>query len=236
MAADSREHRWLDDLLEFAIPPLCLGCGDHTQNADQICDQCHYRIDRYTEPFCLKCKHQLFDSMVCSNCENDSWLLLAYGNYIDPLKEIVVHFKFRGITSACDFAAKELHGQFSETILALDPTYLVPVPLHPLRELMRGYNQAEVFANQLGKLLELPIATDFVRRTKRRKEQARLHELERESNIRGVFEATADADPGERIILVDDVVTSGATVTEVRRILIDAGFEVPACISMAHGA
>lgn len=218
------------------MPPLCLGCGDFTRNPTQICDQCYGRIDRYTEPFCLKCKHQIFDSMVCQNCERDSWLLFAYGNYIDPLKEVVVHFKFRGITNACDFAAKELHEQFSEKIYTLEPTYLVPVPLHPIRELMRGYNQAELFANQIGKLFGLPVATDFISRTKRRKEQARLHELERESNIRGVFEATADADAGERVILVDDVVTSGATVTEVRRVLIDAGFEVPACISMAHGA
>lgn len=227
---------WADSLLEFAFPPLCMGCGGYTDSVTQVCEQCSGRIDRYTEPFCLRCKQQIFESMVCPSCERDAWLLFAFGNYIDPLKEIVINFKFRGITTAFDFAAEELCRQFSERIFALEPTYLVPIPLHPLRELMRGYNQAELFARQLERHIQLPVATDFIARTKRRKEQARLHVNQREENVRGVFEAIADADPGERVILVDDVVTSSATVTEARRILMEAGFEVPACISIAHGA
>jgi ComF family protein len=227
---------WADSLLEFAFPPLCLGCGSYTDSVTQLCESCAGRIDRYTEPFCLKCKQQIFDSLVCPSCVHDTWLLFAFGNYVDPLKELVINFKFRGITTACDSVADDLCHQFSERIYSVEPTYLVPVPLHPMRELLRGYNQAEILARHIECLLQIPVATDFIMRSKRRKEQARLHEFQREQNVQGVFEAIADADPGERVILVDDVVTSGATVTEVRRVLIEAGFEVPACISIAHGA
>lgn len=229
------ENRWLGPLVDFAFPVLCLGCGRQTDSPTQICDHCLSDIDRYTEPFCLNCKRQLFDTPSCPDCGNESWLLFAYGNYIDPLKEIVINFKFRSLTSGADFAIDALCAQFSERIYALEPTYLVPIPLHPLRHLVRGYNQAEILANRIGERLGIQVANDFIERKKRRREQARLVEHERAPNVHGVFIATADADPGERIILVDDVVTSGATVTEARRILSEAGFEVPGCISIAHG-
>lgn len=235
MTSRSTGSSWLDAILEFALPPLCLGCGSYTSSDVAICEHCAKRIDTYADPFCLTCKQQLFDTISCQNCKRDSWLLFAYGNYVDPLQEIIIHFKFRGITYISHYFADKLAEQFGERIHRLEPDYLVPIPLHPLREMTRSYNQAEIFAEKLSERLEIPIATDFLKRVRRRKEQARLSEHERAGNISGVFEATADADPGEKVILVDDVVTSGATVTEARRILVEAGFQVPAAISIAHG-
>jgi ComF family protein len=235
MSSPLINNRWLGPLVDFAFPQLCLGCGKQTESPTRICEHCFTGIDRYTEPFCLHCKRQLFDSPSCPDCGTESWLLFAYGNYIDPLKEIIINFKFRSLTSGADFAVESLCAQFSERIYSMEPTYLVPIPLHPLRQLTRGYNQAEILANRLGEKLGIPVANDFIERKKHRREQARLVEHERAPNVRGVFVATADADPGERIILVDDVVTSGATVSEARRILIEAGFEIPGCISIAHG-
>lgn len=226
---------WLDAVLEFALPPLCLGCGSYTDSETAICEHCRRKIETYVEPFCLTCKQQLFETTECPNCKRDSWLLFAYGNYIDPLQEVIIHFKFRGITHIGAYFADTLAEQFGERIHRLEPTYLVPIPLYPLREMVRGYNQAEVFAEELSLRLDIPVATDFLKRTKRRKEQARLSEHERAANIKGAFEATADADPGETVILVDDVVTSGMTVSEARRVLMEAGFQVPAAISIAHG-
>ncbi|MBK7141225.1 MAG: ComF family protein [bacterium] len=229
------DHPLVGPLLEFAFPTLCLGCGEQTDSTIQVCDRCFSGIDRYTEPFCLTCKRQLFDRPDCPDCKSDSWLLFPYGNYVDPLKEIVISFKFRSLTGAADFAVEGICEQFSERIFSLEPTWLVPIPLYPMRQLIRGYNQAEILADKLGERLNLPVASDFLVRKKRRREQARLSEHERPANVHGVFEAMADADPGERVILVDDVVTSGATVAEARRILIEAGFDVPGCISLAHG-
>lgn len=226
---------WLDAVVEFAFPPLCLGCGSYTASDIAICETCVQRIETYADPFCLTCKRQLFDTMDCQDCRRDAWLLFAYGNYADPLQEIVIHFKFRSITHLGAYFADKLAEQFGERIHRLEPDYLAPIPLHPFREILRGYNQAEVLAEKLSERLEIPMATDFLKRSKRRKEQARLSEHERAANIKGAFEATADADPGERVILVDDVVTSGATVSEARRVLTEAGFQVPAAISLAHG-
>lgn len=224
-----------DTLLEFALPPLCLGCGEYTSNKPAICDSCSAKVDLYTAPFCLSCKEQLFETMICPDCKKDSWLLFAFGNYRDPLQEIIINFKFRGITHIAEYVAEAVTEKFGERILSLDPDYLVPIPLHLVRQAARGYNQAEVFADALSRRLEVPVATDFLKRTRRRKEQARLSEHERASNIKGVFEPLADADPGETAILIDDVVTSGMTVREARRVLLGAGFDVPAAISMAHG-
>ena len=235
MVAWLTEQKLLGPVVDLVFPPLCLGCGVQTESPVQICDRCLTGIDRYTEPFCLNCAHQLFDRPDCPDCSGEPWLLFAYGNYVDPLKEIIISFKFRGLTEAVDFAVESLCSQFSERIFALEPTYLVPIPLHPIRRLARGYNQAELLADKLGERLSIPVADDFLIRRKHRREQARLSEQARPENVRGVFAAMADADPGERVLLVDDVVTSGATVREARRTLVEAGFDVPGCISIAHG-
>lgn len=222
-------------VLDLVFPVLCLGCGGQTDSPISVCERCSSGIDRYTEPFCLTCKRQLFDRPDCPDCGRDSWLLYPFGNYIDPLKEIIISFKFRSLTGACDFAVDALCEQFAERIFALEPTYLVPIPLHPMRRMTRGYNQAEILADRIGERLRLPVADDFLVRKKHRREQARLSEHDRPANVKGVFEAMADADPGERVLLIDDVVTSGATVREARRVLIEAGFEIPGCIAIAHG-
>ncbi|MFZ1684692.1 MAG: phosphoribosyltransferase family protein, partial [Candidatus Zixiibacteriota bacterium] len=94
---------------------------------------------------------------------------------------------------------------------------------------------AEIFAAALASELDIPVDMQIIIRTQKRREQARLADHEREVNIRGVFEAIADAEPGETVILVDDVVTGGHTVSEAKRVLEAAGFFVPAAISLAHG-
>ena len=108
-------------------------------------------------------------------------------------------------------------------------------PLHPSREHARGFNQAVVFANALGEKLKLDVDTDILTRIKKGKPQSRLSDSARAQNIRGAFAAIADTDDNDTLILVDDVVTGGHTVREARLVLVQAGFNVPAFISIAHG-
>lgn len=225
----------LKGLLDFAFPPLCLGCGEYFEQAVAVCHECLRRIQTYEFPFCLNCKQMINDLPECPNCRTDGLILFAFGNYVDPLKQIVVQFKFKGMTQTADFVAHRLVDRFRDPIAMLEVDALVPIPLHPAREHARGYNQAEIFAQSLSERLEIPVDMQILVRTRRRREQARLSDRERARNISGVFETIADAEPGESLILVDDVVTGGYTVMEAKRELVKAGFEVPAVISMAHG-
>ncbi len=222
-------------LLDFAFPPLCVGCGEYFDQEVPVCPDCVRRIQTYEFPFCLQCKQMINDLPECPDCREAGLILFAFGNYVDPLKQIVIQFKFKGLTQTADFIAHRLVDRFRDPIAMLEADALVPIPLHRSREQSRGYNQAELFANSLSQQLEIPVDLQILVRTKRRKEQARLSDRDRFRNISGVFETIADAEPGESVILVDDVVTGGYTVMEARRELLKAGFEVPAVISMAHG-
>jgi ComF family protein len=177
----------------------------------------------------------LGDIAECPVCGDRALFLFAYGNYIDPLKEVIAHFKFKGITTPIPLLSELLVARFRDAIATCEADALVPIPLYPSREHERGYNQAEKFAVALSRQLDIPVDMQILIRTKKRREQARLSDREREANIKGVFEVIADAEPRETVILVDDVVTGGHTVAEARKILESAGFKVPAVIALAHG-
>lgn len=225
----------LDGLVEFAFPPLCAGCGEYCTLERGICDDCAARFDRYENPICLTCEVPIFSGTSCPQCGDESFAVFPFGNYVDPLKEAVIQFKFRGVTKIAGYFASQLVTVFQERIQLLSPSCLVPIPLHPSREHERGYNQAAVFAAELGDRMGLEVRPDILIRIKKAKPQARLHDAERAQNIKGVFEAVAESESHEIVILVDDVVTGGHTVREARSVLMQAGYRVPAVLAIAHG-
>ncbi|HOP07156.1 MAG TPA: ComF family protein [candidate division Zixibacteria bacterium] len=222
-------------LLDFIFPPLCLGCGAFTESPSQICDDCEEKIERFTDPICLECETILSGESFCRFCNNGGLPCYAVAQYLPPMRDVIIQYKFRGITRPADLVADWFHDRFGERLLSLRPDTLVPVPLHPSRENFRGYNQAALFAVQLGERLGLPVHNDLLVRVKRRRPQARLGMAARQKNITGVFCAMKNNLNLRRIVLVDDVVTSGATVREARAVLEKTGAEVIAVAAMAHG-
>lgn len=229
------ERRWFHDLLDFVYPPLCLGCGEFAENSELICERCLDEIDTFSQPICLSCWQSIPSGATCKACGEEGFALFAYGDYTDPLKQIVIQYKFKGMTSVAQVFAPDISNTFGDNVTSLAPDYLVPIPLHSGREYSRGYNQAEILANELSVVLDVPVECDLIYRTKRRTPQSRLSEAARERNIKGVFEVPEESGQGETLILVDDVVTSGSTVKEAKRMLESAGYKVPAVISLAHG-
>jgi ComF family protein len=233
-----RKNYWTRAFLDFLFPPLCLGCGEYNNSKIDICDDCLEAVDKYENPFCLNCRVEIPPgSAGCKICGEDAFILFAWGNYTDPLKQVIIQYKFREITSPSRIIAGAVGEQFGALIKSLDADLLVPIPLHPSREYQRGYNQATLFARRLGEVLDIEIDDAILYRTEKRRPQARLNEYQRLRNIRGVFKVDTDREEqeGVNVILVDDVVTSGATVYEARRTLQKAGFSVPGVIAMAHG-
>jgi ComF family protein len=226
---------WLRAVADFAFPPLCLGCGVYEDSDEQVCDRCLDRIDTFDFPICLSCERPIERGISCPVCRIDSLPLVAYGNYVDPLKEIVISFKFRGLISPASLFARLLTDALGPRIESMRAECLVPVPLHPAREYHRGYNQAALFARELSPLLSIPCQEGVLARTKKRRPQARLAQRHRRENIRGVFKAVVDAGEPTRVLLVDDVVTSGATVMEARHELERHGYEVAGVLAIAHG-
>ncbi len=221
--------------LDFLLPPLCAGCGKFDTSGQGICEECQKRIDTFAMPTCLMCKSPIADGISCTVCGANGFPLYAYGDYQPPLRDIVIQIKFKGVTPPVVPVVSRLIDQFGEKLQSQAATCLVPIPLHQQRRNRRGYNQAELIADALAPYLHVPVRTELIMRTKKRKPQARLDFKHRADNIKGVFSVIDDASERERVILVDDVATTGATVLEARRVLQAGGHHVVAAVTLAHG-
>ncbi len=225
----------LKGLADFFFPPLCLGCGEFDETHTGICRHCQKRLDRYGAPICLECFSPLPESFFCEKCKKETVPIFVYARYTAPMKDAIIHFKFRGITLPASFFPPLLAESFRKQIEKLNAAALVPIPLAPNHEKERGYNQAALLAQRLSSLLDILVREDVLLRVKQKKPQVKVAYEKRFANIRNAFAAMEQSEAGERVILVDDVVTSGATVHEARRELTKAGFVVCGVIALAHG-
>ena len=154
------------------------------------------------------------------------------------MKSIIVSFKFGGVTGLAPFLVDGFVEHRAKAMKELGECTLVPIPLHPSREYQRGYNQAALLARQLGRKLGLPVNETILERKLSRRPQAKLKSRYRARNIKGVFSVDAEEVSelkGKKVVLVDDVVTSGATIGEAASVLDESGQTVVAALAMAHG-
>ncbi len=229
------EQEWLKGFLDFFFPPLCLGCGKYYEDEDSICEACFQKIEEFAHPLCLNCDSIVPGQSQCPICLKDSALLYVYADYRPPLKEIVINFKFRGITSPAKTFARLLASKFEKQFADLNIQAIVPIPLHAARKNQRGYNQAELLARELASLTNMELADNILYRRKRRRPQARLKLEKRKANVAGVFTAVECENEIKRVLLVDDVVTTGATVLEAKKCLEQNGYTVVGIVAIAHG-
>lgn len=229
----SKIRQLYHDLLDFIYPPLCLGCGEEADAKTPVCDDCLKKIDQYDRPICLTCNEIIYKGQSCPVCKEAGFLLYAFGDYHDPMADIIKQLKFRGITYPARLFSELIVNQLGPQIDSLDADFLVPIPLHRSREYARGYNQATIIAQHLGLKLNIKVDDELLIREKKRKPQTSLEAKDREANIAGVFRTTEDCQMATRLILVDDVVTTGSTIKEARKMLLLAGFTVPAAIAIA---
>ncbi|MBI5435142.1 MAG: ComF family protein [Planctomycetes bacterium] len=151
-----------------------------------------------------------------------------------PLREWVLAFKHGGRRDLARPLASELRAVLGERVAEFD--VVVPVPLHPLRRLSRGYDQAQRLASELAELADLRVARCLVR-TRRTPPQGAPGAVSRAANVRAAFRLrrfAARSVAGRRVLLVDDVVTSGATVRECATVLARAGAAEVAVAALAR--
>ncbi|MBQ2958023.1 MAG: ComF family protein [Clostridia bacterium] len=198
------------DLL-FPIRAKCLGCGD-----EQGC----------SEPFlCDACRKLMRPSNV--RAAHDEWkehglessLFVYY--YGKPVSGMIKAFKFHGVTMLAEAMAGEM-ANLLELRNMTDYDMIVPVPLHPSRLYHRGYNQSELLAKEVSKLIGLDMRTDVLSRVRKTRQQSKLKRFERSSNTASAFRAETDL-TGKRILLIDDVVTTGSTLCACAEALKAAG-------------
>lgn len=221
----------LQRCLNLFLPPACLLCGEKLPPgflATDFCPTCRAGFPQPVParcPICAVAYRTLVPSAHhCEACLRQPPPFVrvhAVGPYAGTLREAVQRFKYRG-QLPLEYPLGTL---LAESLQAGDeqrPDLIVPVPLHKSRLRDRGYNQALQLARQVGRQLRVPVAPDLLRRVRSTASQQGLDAVTRKSNLRGAFAVTAPL-TGRHLLLVDDVLTTGATARECASILRKAG-------------
>lgn len=217
--------------LDAVLPPLCLACGAQVAEPGSLCGACWERITYIGPPVCAACGLPFAvdagPEMLCGACLAEPppfGRARAVFRYDGASRALVLRFKHADRIEGAPAFARWMARAGAELLKGCD--LLVPVPMHRWRLFLRRYNQAAVLAMALGRLSAIPVATGVLIRRRRTPPQGHLGRAERASNVKGAF-ATASFAPsrleGRRVVLVDDVLTTGATVGECARVLRKAG-------------
>ena len=230
MPAPAAAHAALRQLLDFALPPRCPGCGAIVGELHRFCLDCWRSLAFLGEPCCERCglpfEYGGEAEAECGRCLADPppfdrlRAAVAYG---EISRRVALRLKYSGRPG--------LAGTLAHFMLRHMPdgggeALIVPVPLHRWRIWRRGYNQAALIASSLSRRSGLPAALDLLRRTRATPPLRGLGRRERALAVRGAFKVPPEARPflaGRRVILVDDVYTSGATASACARALKRAG-------------
>lgn len=232
-------------LLDTILPPLCHICRDFIPDAGtlHICPACRDRLPLVESPLCPGCGIPFAgtgDDHRCGSC-------LTHPPHFDsarsrflyegPLRDLIHSFKY----NQC------IHLRYPLALLALEgvagfppdhtPQLIVPVPLHRSRLRQRGFNQAVLLGRVVAARLSLPLLPDALIRTRPTEPQITLSAAERRANVKGAF---AVGDPaliaGKRVLLLDDVMTTGSTMDECARELKKAGAAAVVAVTIARTA
>ncbi|MEZ4485608.1 MAG: ComF family protein [Syntrophotaleaceae bacterium] len=175
---------------------------------------------------------------LCLACLQDpppfAWAL-AVGRYEKTLRSAVQRFKYQGDFNLDRPLAWLLYDALQQALRDFRPDLLVAVPLHSARLRHRSYNQSLLLARALGKRMQLPVPARLLTRTRPTPPQIGLKAIERRRNLRGAFAVRGVLD-GERVLLIDDVMTTGATARECSRTLLEAGAGAVAVAVLARAA
>ena len=241
----SPASEWMNAALSFFYPEMCQYCTEERATPEQgfVCSTCRKNLRFLRPPFCDRCglafEGNITATFVCSNCSELTLhfrkarsALLAEG----MLLEIIHQYKynralwFEPLLSACliEAAAEELRNESWDL--------MVPVPLHRLKEREREFNQAERLARRLSAAAGIPMNARLLRRVQPTRTQTRLTRKERLENVRKAFALFGRKRlNGERIVLIDDVFTTGATTSACARVLRDAGAADVCVWTLARG-
>jgi ComF family protein len=218
-------------LSSLFYPAACVVCSDDIERPDYLCENCRCRAPRITSPFCAKCSEPFSGAITqtfsCANCEHR----------ILHFDSAIAAYRSRGLVRKLVHAFKYGHQRHLRHPLAdwlgetiRDPRLrgrrfdmIVPVPLHPARERERGFNQAALLAELFARQIAVPLclALERIRYTKT---QTAYDRAERMENLRDAFRLRKNMNVRElHVLLIDDVLTTGSTLSECARVLKEAG-------------
>ncbi len=236
---------WLNVGLGFLYPEICQLCGEQRATAKEgyVCGRCRSHVRFIKPPFCERCglpfEGDLTTPFECANCREMELHFSAARSAVvahGAVLEIIHRYKYRRALWFEPFLAGLLLCEAVPALRGQHWDLIVPVPLYPLKQREREFNQAERLAVHLAAATEIQVNKKLLQRVRFTNTQTRLTRSQRAANMRGAFTMRHGARlDGERVILMDDVFTTGATTSACAQTLLAAGAGEVCVWTLARG-
>lgn len=219
-------------MLDAVFPEKCVICHDilKKRTTGALCSACRRQLHPVTEPRCKRCSKSLevSEEELCGDCRGKAFYVtkgMALYSYDRMMQTAIANFKYGGELSCGAYFAGELVKRYGTWIKEVLPEVILPVPVHKKKLRFRGFNQAEYMAAQIGMELGIPVMGDYLIRTENTRPQKGLDVRARIENLERSFGVIQTGRRYGKVLLVDDIYTTGATLEACGKALKEAGNE-----------
>ena len=224
-------RKFFGNVIDWIYPPSCVHCG---KAGALICEDCLSKLPAVGEHYCSKCGKPLKPRHFCRHCSSAAFRFNASRApylYDGPVSAMIKSLKYKGSLGLVPILSKLLSDFWEEIKWNVD--VIIPVPLSYKRKAERGFNQSEMIAVNFAKRSGIPCVPKALMKQRDTLQQVGLNAEERKENLYGAFAAEPKLIKGKRILLLDDVMTTGSTFAECSSVLLDNGAASVYCLSVA---
>ncbi len=233
---------FIRSLLSLVFPLECRICKKtlKTENLTYICSECFAKIRFIEEPYCLKCSRPLrpFENRICKDCRKEKRYfkrIYSMGLYQGVLREAILLLKYERVKALIPPLGELLLKYCQRNLKMSDFDLVLPAPLFRSKKKEREFNQAEAFAQIIGKHFFLSVSNETLLRIRDTRSMSSLKAEERKKNVRGAFMVKEGEEVrNRRILLIDDICTTAATVDECSKVLLAAGAKEVTILTLAR--
>lgn len=235
--------------VECLYPPCCPLCDKVLKKEERnlgICRRCQYRLVYITNNYCMKCGKPISSEIVefCKDCKKHAHAYVqarSLLSYQGRTRESLYRLKYKNRREYAQFFSKEICQVLGPWIRQCNVEWIIPIPMFPGKERKRGYNQAQILAANIGRKMEISLLEDGLVKLQETKQQKDLTARERQKNLEAAFgigfsaEKAGEKLVGKRILLIDDIYTTGATVDAAAKVLLREGVAAVYVLTVAIG-
>ncbi len=248
MKKDTIINEIKESILDIVYPLRCPICDEILVQKSflpgapriKIHEKCMKKITTINEPMCIKCGHQLLDEGLeyCSDCKKISHIfnqgksLFVYKN---EMVKSMYSFKYSNKREYAKFYAEYTYKKYNQWLQRIQPDVIIPVPMHSKKIKKRGYNQSEIYARELSRLTGIPVDNKSLKRVVNTKPLKELTTQQRKNMLKKSFYSENLFNKYKKILLVDDIYTTGSTMDVISEELKIKGIERVYCLSICTG-
>lgn len=233
---------WKENILAVLYPARCPVCGRIPEGAGRkICVKCDEQLKPLRGSRCFKCSKPLHSEQreYCGDCSSARHAFkqgIAVYPYDKVLKKSIYQIKYYNKREYIPFFAERAAKETAAVIKRWSPDFMVPIPLHKKKQRIRGFNQAELLARGIGEKLGIQVRNDLLVRIVNTVPQKELTLKERQNNLKKAFKIVGNDVKLKKVLLVDDIYTTGSTIDAAAQALLDAGAKEVCFITLCIGS